>query len=550
MIFPFVIMSIITGVYYSKSIRSEEERLSREIYDSISSAFNSAVDETDRFRSLLMSSSSVQTFFAIKDVSNISSYSYTMMNDMYKTINTYKNLSTKIESLGIYNYYTNYAVATDHAGQRADNFSSEPWYKCNSENIMFCTSELTEESEKTFSICYNVYGNYDNSEDLLATIVFTIKPDLLYDTKDDERAYILSLYDNYSNKIWTISNSDNTLTQPEPDFGMSEGITNVNFSRKSIEVTGKTHGNMLAVMLQREEAYTSAVLWFFCIGLVISLLIAIVLSIMSSVATYEKMEQIIESLNYMNNSDSEFSTAHDETSFILESISYMKEKNISLEKTLLEKIAELNSLQIAALQMQINPHYLFNTLNVLNLTVMDMNGVKNPASTIITKLSKILSYTINVAQLTATVQEEIDYCSEYIEIEKIRNSNFVVNWDVDESILKYKIPKFILQPVVENAFKHGMRHFKNGETGILNIKITKNENNISFEVSNNGQIIDDEKIEVINKNFNSDGGIRSIHIGLENVNRRIKLICGNMYGCEVYVENGFTVLKSTVDIKE
>ena len=151
---------------------------------------------------------------------------------------------------------------------------------------------------------------------------------------------------------------------------------------------------------------------------------------------------------------------------------------------------------------------------------------------------------------TATVQEEIDYCSEYIEIEKIRNSNFVVNWDVDESILKYKIPKFILQPVVENAFKHGMRHFKNGETGILNIKITKNENNISFEVSNNGQIIDDEKIEAINKNFNSDGGIRSIHIGLENVNRRIKLICGNMYGCEVYVENGFTVLKSTVDIKE
>ena len=181
---------------------------------------------------------------------------------------------------------------------------------------------------------------------------------------------------------------------------------------------------------------------------------------------------------------------------------------------------------------------------------MDMNGVKNPASKMITKLSNILSYTINVAQLTATVREELDYCSDYIEIEKIRNNNFVVTWDIDESILDYKIPKFILQPIVENAFKYGIKQIKDGETGKLKIKAVKNENDICFEVANNGLIIDSEKLETINKNFNSDGGIRSIHIGLENVNRRIKLICGNMYGCEACVEDGFTVLKITVGIKE
>lgn len=543
-IIPFMLISLITGSYYSKAVKSEETRLSREIYESISASFSSAIDETDSFRSQLISSPESQIFFSIKDITNISSYPYSLMNEMYRTINTYAGLSTKIESVGIYNYYNNYSISTSGGGKKADIFSNEPWYKYNPQNIMFCTKGVSKDGRETFCICYPVYGNGE----LLATIVFTAKPELLYD--DDERQYALALYDDYNNEIWSKSNMESVPTKLELNFAMTNGASEVNFDRRFVSVVGKVHENTIAITLQREEAYTKAILWFFFAGLALSLLIAIILSVASSVSTYKKMEQIVDSLNYLNNSDSQFASAQDETSFILESISYMNEKNISLEKDLLEKIAELNRLQISALQMQINPHYLFNTLNVLNLTVMDMNGVKNPASKIITKLSKILSYTINVSQLTATVEEELQYCSEYIDIEKIRNDNFEVNWDVDESILKCKIPKFILQPILENAFKYGLKHLKDAETGILNIKATRNDDGICFEIANNGELIEEDMVETINKNFNTDGGMRSIHIGLENVNRRIKLICGNKYGCEASLEDGFTVLRVNVDFKE
>lgn len=200
-----------------------------------------------------------------------------------------------------------------------------------------------------------------------------------------------------------------------------------------------------------------------------------------------------------------------------------KEKLIKMDMIVKQREAELN-----ALQSQINPHFLFNTLD--SIRMHSMVDEKEKVSTMLTSLSKLFRYSINRGDEIVTIASELANVRDYIEIHKIRYGDLIAyRVDMPEPLLNCRVPKLILQPVIENAFIHGLKN-KRGALS-LEVKGEADENgNVSIIVCDDGCGIDEAKLEEINNSFLSAVGGQTKSVGIRNVNERVKLYFGKQFG--------------------
>ncbi|MFS4483364.1 sensor histidine kinase [Hyunsoonleella sp. 2307UL5-6] len=168
-------------------------------------------------------------------------------------------------------------------------------------------------------------------------------------------------------------------------------------------------------------------------------------------------------------------------------ISYFifKERNLIVEnETKLSKLRELKSkAELKSLQSQINPHFLYNSLNsIASLAPIDAVKTQKMAHS----LSDLFKYSINrKGKEMSTVKDEIEMVTSYLNIEKIRFGNRLqFNINVDETLLNHEIPLFLIQPLVENAVKHGVS--QNEGEGNISLNIEKEANQLVISVSDNG----------------------------------------------------------------
>lgn len=178
-------------------------------------------------------------------------------------------------------------------------------------------------------------------------------------------------------------------------------------------------------------------------------------------------------------------------------------------------------LELQMLQSQINPHFLFNTLNTLRwLAVINQVPVLSNG---ISSLSELLRSTILDNSEEITIKQELQNLANYFEIQKIRYADrFHVQYEVDDELLHCLIPKLILQPVAENAIIHGLSdHGKSIEIGI---NVQQIDQLIHIEITDNGKGFD------TNLRRSSDNKNKLSGIGITNVNERIKLHYGEKYG--------------------
>ncbi|WP_176328523.1 sensor histidine kinase [Arenibacter amylolyticus] len=161
------------------------------------------------------------------------------------------------------------------------------------------------------------------------------------------------------------------------------------------------------------------------------------------------------------------------------------------------------------LKAQINPHFLFNTLN--NLFSISQKHKIDELSTGISELSNLMRYMLYESNSSfVSLKKEVDYIESFIEIQKLRydENDFIINFDKKGNLNQVAVAPMILLPFVENAFKHG---FSMDQSSIINMMVDASDGNIRFKV--------------VNKTFNNKGGSESASgIGLENVKRRLDLI--------------------------
>lgn len=209
---------------------------------------------------------------------------------------------------------------------------------------------------------------------------------------------------------------------------------------------------------------------------------------------------------------------------------------------------EKRKAEIHALQMQINPHYIFNTLSSIKLLIWQ--GSKDKSITAIDAFINMIRNTISKTDEFITIKEEIENLKNYVLINNIRYGDRIkVEYFIMPDCYEYLIPKLILQPFIENSFFHA---FPSEEEGEIQVFIKEyDESNIKIEVYDNGIGIDDDKIDKIMKG-NEDKNRYFSGIGINNVDSRIKLIYGNDYGINIKskINKGTTITIVIPNFKE
>lgn len=196
--------------------------------------------------------------------------------------------------------------------------------------------------------------------------------------------------------------------------------------------------------------------------------------------------------------------------------------------------------QYLALQNQINPHFLYNTLDGIRSEAL-IAGVGNVAE-MTEALAAFFRYTISKVENLVTVEEEVDNCKTYFKIQQYRFGDRIqlrLEMDADDDIMRCLIPKLTLQPILENSIIHGTE-LKVG-TGVSTIHLEKTQSRLLIRISDDGVGMDEKTLEALNRKLGKSGeGIANAEqekdggIALYNVNNRIRLIFGEEYGVHVY----------------
>lgn len=264
------------------------------------------------------------------------------------------------------------------------------------------------------------------------------------------------------------------------------------------------------------------------------LLISFVLSFYLSLQFYKSIIQITATLRNEEGDDAYISEQnYNELYYINSHIISRLTKSPDVETQLAQQITSLKKAQFVALQAQLNPHFIYNTLNLINVMVMKMAKCDSEASKAIVILSQLLRGAFDTKTVFISVHDELEYTRRYIELQKLKfKYDMNIVWDVDGALINRKILKFMLQPIVENAFEHGFGKTKLDEYTLIISAHTEGDE-LVLSVTNNGRKIESDELSALQEALRSDIEFEHRGIGLMNVNQRIRLIYGDEYGCSI-----------------
>ncbi|WP_320930663.1 histidine kinase [Hungatella sp.] len=198
--------------------------------------------------------------------------------------------------------------------------------------------------------------------------------------------------------------------------------------------------------------------------------------------------------------------------------------------------------KLKSLEQQVNPHFLYNTLNSINW-IAKKAGVKD-ISTIVQSLGSILQSTLNKKTITS-IEEELTIVSCYVKIQQIRFDDLIIDMNIDSSTIDAEIPKMTIQPLVENAILHSQEEPQ--EEYLIRLSVTReNENLIKVQVENSGSFIDTKILEHLKENIVTPKGNG---VGLLNIDSRLRIIFGDDYHLNFDNKNGMAIVSFTIPQK-
>ncbi|MBR5386184.1 MAG: sensor histidine kinase [Clostridiales bacterium] len=303
----------------------------------------------------------------------------------------------------------------------------------------------------------------------------------------------------------------------------------------SIETLNGSHWRVVGVSFVQELITDS--LWelgriIIFVGLLILIVMAVISFILSKVVSRpirtfaEEMEQFEQ-----NTADFTYEPVGGvrEVRILSESFGHMVKKLQDLMGTIKDEQQNLRKTELRALQAQINPHFLYNTLD--SISWMTERGKKDEVVEMVNALATLFRISISKGHELIPIRNEIQHAESYLQIQSYRYKNqFSYEFNVEEDCLDYLCNKITLQPIIENAIYHGINGLVDG--GRITITVKSQDDNIVMTVEDNGNGMTDEQIETIMNKDRSD----KTGIGIKNVNDRLKIYFGNEYGITIHSE--------------
>lgn len=197
--------------------------------------------------------------------------------------------------------------------------------------------------------------------------------------------------------------------------------------------------------------------------------------------------------------------------------------------------------QIALLQSQINPHFLYNNLECIRSIALVYDC--EPIQQLAIAMAKLYRYSIKGDEIT-TLSQEKDYANYYVQIMNIRyNNQFTLDFEVEEDILDCPIPKMVFQPIIENAILHGLMGIKTRPCK-LHVRMYRQENYTIIDIEDNGAGMSREALRDLRKSLDNQVHVSSKKIGLSNIHHRLRYYFGEKSGITIHsVEGEYTLIK-------
>lgn len=308
--------------------------------------------------------------------------------------------------------------------------------------------------------------------------------------------------------------------------------------------TIKVNGWKLALILKKKdlmrnvERTKSKIIWVTLTIILIAVIAAFLIAdgLTKPINKLSKLMAAVEAGNLNIRFNAKY---NDEIGTLTRQFNSMLERIQLLVREVEEEQIQKRKMELKALQMQIDPHFLYNTLDSIKFLAEQKS---DKTGEMVRALGQFYKYSLSKGDGITTVGEEIDHLKSYLTIQKIRYATrFDYQFEVDESIMKCQTVKFILQPLVENSIYHGIRK-KHGK-GIICIKGYGKENKLIFTVYDNGAGIAPERLEMIQDNLKTANSTNEVGIGLLNVHKRITMNYGEEYGLTITsIKNEFTLV--------
>lgn len=477
------------------------------------------------------------------------------MNDIMNLINPPVNSKPYIQSLYIYYSNENKNFLVSNTGtENINSYIDKSWYDSFMEND---TDDTWIEARNVRLFSFNtdtasfitLYDRLYSPGSLKAdgVIVMNIKKEYIENILNEivsQGDYIFLIIDSRNNNIIASSRNksvidklnigeinSNPLNYFEYKTGGKKYIVSVieseRYPIKYVSVTPKTILYKVPIQL------------LFITGalVLISFLLGLVITYHNTRRNYNRLQNILSIFESAENGEPlpELpSQIKDEYGYILENIIKTFIEQSYLKVQLSEKKYQLKAAEMMALQAQINPHFLFNTLKTIFWKSIALTGNQNEVSKMVEHLSEILTYSLSSSEDLVSLADEIKNTQNYIEIQKIRyKDKFGVIWQYDESITEYKVIKLLFQPFLENSIYHGIKE-KPGFS-YIKIKIQLIRGIIRITIIDNGIGIEPLKLDDIQKSLKESEDLSEHieHIGLFNTNKRLKLMYGDEYGIKI-----------------
>lgn len=537
-VIPFIVLSI---MFYSNTLKNIREEITLEnsyIFDNSVNIIDRTLMEVDTLSSSLASNESTQLY----TINNVSTDSFKTISRLAKTLPI---IYRYIDSIYIYSEQTDTVIMDNNSIPLSD-LSDTDWINAyravTSPKGTIIPRSKNNVYPQLITIIKPIYVADEKKGAIIMNInAQSIYNSMLYQQYKDGRLFFLV---NADNKIIISSELSYFNTYPD-DIGLNTLTIESNPKNSVYEINDKNYVVLSGDSTISDYKYISAyplelyehklsTMKLQIIGILLLLMIIIfILAYVASVRSYSPLNEIISFLdNSQPPADSIEEEDKNELMYIINSIQTHINDKTKMAEILEERMKLLRKSQYDMLQTQINPHFLYNTLETINWMAYNMSNSENPVSKSLINLASFFRNTLTSGYFVS-IENEIKYTNEYVNILALRYGDlFDIEWDIDESILSYTIIKICLQPIIENAVYHGIK--QKNDKGLIKIKGLCDDNNIILIVSDDGVGIEKDALDELNKTLSETSFTNEkSHIGLSNVNQRIKIIFGDSYGIHV-----------------
>lgn len=534
---PTIALSILIFIFCYNIAKNDTEKSINESISAKTFQINKLISSAEHINYVFFSDPYTKVVLYNNDPFTTNTEFINTLKKTLKNLSTYVNMYDYVDSIYLYCRESNY-VYSNYQNEYLDKFFSNDWYEQWKNNGYKTTIAKTSCSvhgipKEYLSVIYNIrHGADSNGAIVINFNTAYINQTLLSTEENDVNLYIYTAdsklcYSAFGNEI---SKKEYLDLPNKTNFISQEIISSQNISGIDAKL----------VMESNNNEFINKLLWFFVIIFAYNIFIlttVFLLSLHISRRYYESISDILNMLSSYEAEASAITNSSKELSYIKSKISDLYQHNSQNEILLSKKMIALKNSQLVALQTQINPHFILNSLNVINLMLMQRGELHSDVTKAVSLLAEVISNILSSKDYIISIDREIYYIKKYIDFAQIKfGNNFNVEWNIDPCCLHCKTVKFILQPIIENSVEHGFAGLTDRKA-LIKISVLSKGDNIEFIITDNGKGMTPEKRNEIELSLTDANLFNDKNMAIINVHKRIQIVFGSDYGCNILYSN-------------